>query len=210
MRELERALAEVPPTRRPTVVYAHGCRGIDDDARQWGETIAGAGDAMFAPDSLASGDRAPACGAAAPYARADLPRLAARERELRYALQQLLTLRWIDPERIVLLGFDHGAVVAAGWREPREFAGFILTGWSCTSPDVRRGLATPPDLPVLALRWTDDPRLRDPAWNGDCQVHLGARPGSRSVLLEGSGHSVAPSAEARAAVLRFLQARSFP
>ena len=73
---------------------------------------------------------------------------------------------------------------------------------------MRSGLATPLDRPVLAIRWADDPLFRDPAWNGDCEVHLPPRPASRSLVLEGTGHSTAVSPEARATVLRFLQART--
>ena len=126
---------------------------------------------------------------------------------MRYTLQQMLTLSWIVPESVFLLGFDHGGVVAAGW-PARGFAAFVITGWTCTSPDVRSGLATPLDRSVLAIRWADDPIFHDPAWNGDCEVHLPPRPASRSLVLEGRGHSTAGSPEARAAVLRFLQART--
>ena len=130
-----------------------------------------------------------------------------REAEARYALRQMLTFSWLVPESVFLLGFDQGGVVAANW-PGREFAGFIVTGWTCTSPDVRSGLATPADRPVLAIRWADDPLFRDPAWNGDCEAHLPPRPASRSLVLEGSGHSVVTSPEARAAVLRFLSAHT--
>lgn len=206
--DVERALAAVPAgTRLPAVVYVHGCRGLDDDLTQWAAVLAPAGYAVFAPDSSASGDRAAVCDAAVPYTRADIPRFARREAEVRYALQQMLTLSWIVPESVFLFGFDHGGVVAAGWPE-RGFAGVVITGWTCTSPDVRGGLATPLDRSVLAIRWADDPLFRDPAWNGDCEVHLPPRPASRSLVLEGRGHSTAASPEARAAVLRFLQART--
>ena len=208
MSAVEPTLAALPAEpRRPAVVYLHGCRGHDDDLAQWAPVLAGAGYAVFAPDSSASWDRPPMCDAGAPYLRSDIPRFARREAEARYVLRQMLTLRWIAAESVFLFGFDHGAVVAAGW-PGREFAGFVLTGWTCTSPDVRAGLATPPDRSVLAIRWEDDPVFREAAWNGDCEVHLPPRLASRSLVLDGRGHSVAGSSEARAAVLRFLQART--
>ena len=208
VREVERALAAVPAgARLPAVIYVHGCRGLDDDLAQWAGVLAAAGYAVFAPDASASGERPPVCDAATLYTRADIPRFARREAEVRYVLQQMGTLAWIVPESVFLFGFDHGGVVAAGWPE-RDFAGVVITGWTCTSPDVRSGLATPLDRPVLAIRWADDPLFRDPAWNGDCEVHLPPRPASRSLVLEGTGHSTAVSPEARAAVVRFLQART--
>ena len=206
VREVERALADVPAgTRLPSVLYVHGCRGFEDDLTQWASALTGAGYAVFAPDASVRGDRPPACDPATLYAHADIPRFTRREAEVRYTLAQMRTLLWLVPQSVFLLGFDQGGVVAAGWRE-REFAGFIVTGWTCTSPDVRAGLATPPDRPVLAIRWEEDPLFRDPAWNGDCEVHLPPRAGSRSLVLEGRGHSTASSPEAREAVLRFLNA----
>jgi dienelactone hydrolase len=206
--EVEGALAAVPVgTRVQAVLYLHGCHGFDEDLSQWASLLTAAGYAVFAPDASARGDRPPVCGASTLYTRGDLPRFAQREAEARYALRQMLTLPWVVRESVVLFGFDYGGVVAAGW-PGREFAGFIVTGWTCTSPDVRSGLATPLNRPLLAIRWEEDPLFRDAAWNGDCEVHLDARPGSRSLVLEGRGHSTAASPEARAAVLRFLQART--
>jgi len=206
--EVERVFDAIPAgTRLPSVVYLHGCRGFEDDLSAWAGVLSGAGYAVFAPDAAARGGRPPACDAATLYTRDDVPRFAQREAEVRYVVKQMWTLAWIVPESVFLLGFDHGGVVAAGWSE-RQFAGIVVTGWTCTSPDMRGGLLTPPDRPVLAIRWERDPLFRDPAWNGDCEVHLGSRPGSRSLVLEGQGHSTAASPEAREAVLRFLRAHA--
>jgi len=206
--ELERALEAIPrDPRLPSVIYLHGCRGFEDDLTTWAETLSGAGYAVFAPDARAGGGPPPACDTATLYARDDVARFAQREAEVRYVVQQMWTLAWVVPQAIFLLGFDHGGVVAAGWRE-QQFAGIVVTGWTCTAPGMRGGLLTPADRPLLAIRWERDPLFRDPAWNGDCEVHLGSRPGSRSIVLEGQGHSTATSPEAREAVLRFLRART--
>jgi len=207
VREVDRALATVSSeVTVASVVYLHGCRGFDEDLPAWAGVLSGAGYAVFAPDAAARGGPPPACGAAL-YARDDAWRFAQREADVRYVVRQLRTRLWLEPEAIVLFGFDQGGVIAAGWRE-RQFAGIVITGWTCTSPDMRAGLFTPVDRPVLAIRWEQDPFFRDPAWNGDCEVHLGPRPSSRALVLEGQGHSTAASAEAREAVLRFLRART--
>jgi dienelactone hydrolase len=203
--DVERALEARPADARlPVVLYVHGCHGLDDDLTQWASVLTAAGYAVFAPDASA---RPPGCRDATLYQRGDLAGFASREAEVRYALRQLRTLRWVVQPSVFLLGFDHGGVIVAGWRE-REFAGFIVTGWTCTSPDVRHGLFTPADRPVLAIRWAEDPRFRDPAWNGDCEAHLADRPGSRSLVLEGLGHSTAANPQAREAVVRFLRANT--
>jgi dienelactone hydrolase len=193
--------------RVPVVLYVHGCRGPDDDLTGWARALTAEGYAVFAPDGAARGDRAPGCEASRLYGRGDLERFSRREAEVRYALRQVRTLAWIAPETVFVLGFDQGAVVTAGWREP-DFAGYIVTGWTCTAPDVRSGLATPLDRPVLAIRWAEDPLFADPAWNGSCEAHLAARPDSRALVLEGRGHSTASHPDARAAVLRFLRAHT--
>jgi dienelactone hydrolase len=191
----------------PVVVYAHGCGGIDDDLRGWAELLTRHGYAVIAPDHRARGNRAPTCGGAAFYGRGDLDALATREGEIRYALRQVRTLPWVRQDAVFLLGFDHGAVVAASYTGP-PFAGYVLTGWTCTSPLPRGGLATSPARPVLAIRWARDPRFVDPAWNGDCGASLGARPASRSLVLDGAGHSTVGDERARQAVVGFLQAHT--
>jgi dienelactone hydrolase len=188
----------------PVVVYAHDCAGVDDDLRRWAEVLTGHGYAVIAPDHRARDGRAPACSAATLYGPADLPELATRDAELRYALRQVRTLPWVRQRAVFLMGVGQGAVVAAGYAGP-PFTGYVLTGWSCTSPHPRGGLATAAPRPVLAIRWADDPWLRDPAWNGDCATSLGERPSSRSIILDGTGHSVAGVEHAERAVIDFLQ-----
>lgn len=188
----------------PVVVYTHDCAGIDDDLPRWAERLTGHGYAVIAPDHRARGGRAPVCSATTLYGPADGQTLATREAEVRYALRQLRTLPWVRQTGVFLMGLGQGAVVAAGYTGP-AFTGYVLTGWSCTSPHPRGGLATATTRPVLAIRWADDPWLRDPAWNGDCATSLGERPSSRSIVLDGTGHSVAGVAHAERAVIDFLQ-----
>jgi dienelactone hydrolase len=188
----------------PVVMYAPGCGGIDDDLRRWADLLTGHGYAVIAVDHRARGGRAPTCSATRLYGAADVQALATREAEIRYALRQVRTLAWVRQRGVFLLGIGQGAVVAAGYTGP-AFTGYILTGWTCTSPHPRSGLATALDRPVLAIRWAVDPWFTDPAWNGDCGASLGARPASRSIILDGTGHSVAGDARAERAVLDFLQ-----
>jgi len=203
---MEAVAARLPAgTAIPLVVYAHGCAGLDDDVVSWADALAHAGYTVVAPDSFARAGRRVSCDGRTVYPRRDPGVLALRESEIRYAVAQARMLTWVRQASIALLGFDQGGVVVAGYRGPPVTA-YVVTGWTCTAPDVRHGLFTPPDRPVLAIRWADDPLFGDPAWNGDCGAHLDARPASRSIVLEGRGHSVAENAEAREAVLRFLQA----
>jgi dienelactone hydrolase len=198
-----------PPGPRgvPVVVYAHGCAGLDDDWRGWAELLPGHGYAVIAPDHGARGGRAPACDTPTLYGPRDVDLLVARDGEVRYALRQVRTLSWVRQQAVFLLGFDHGAVVAAAYTGP-PFTGYVITGWTCTSPHPRGQLATSPERPVLALRWARDPRFVDPAWNGDCGASLGGRPASRSLVLDGTGHSTAADERARRAVVDFLQAHT--
>jgi hypothetical protein len=202
--ELDEALRRRPPAAPiPVVLYAHGCRGIDDDLALWARALGPAGYALVAPDS----GPAPTCAPDLLYTRRDAALLARRADELRYAREQLAYLAWIRRDVVFLLGFDQGAVLVAGWRGA-PFSGYIVTGWSCTAPDVRDGLFTPPEQPVLAIRWVDDPLFSAPAWNGDCGLKAPARDDVRAVRLEGRGHSVAGDPEAQAAVLAFLRAHT--
>jgi dienelactone hydrolase len=191
----------------PLVVYAHGCAGLDDDLRDWAELLTAHGYAVIAPDHRARGGRPPACDTSPVYRPGDIDTLVARDAELRYALRQVRTLPWVRQPAVFLLGFDQGAVVAAAYTGP-PFTGYIITGWTCTSPHPRGGLATALERPVLAIRWARDPRFADPAWNGDCGARLGGRPASRSLILDGAGHSTAGDERARRAVIDFLHANT--
>lgn len=203
--EMEAVLTRLAPDAAiPLVVYVHGCAGFDDDLETWARALTSAGYALVAPDSFARAGRRSHCDGVTVYPPRDLGVLALRESEIRYAIEQARRLRWARQDAVFLLGFDQGGVVVAGYRGPPVTA-YVVTGWTCTSPDVQRGLFTPPDRPVLAIRWADDPLFGDPAWNGDCGAHLAPRPASRSIILEGRGHSVATDAQAREAVLKFLQ-----
>lgn len=192
------------PRDTPVVLYAHGCAGIDDDLRRWAEVLTGQGYAVIAPDHRARGGHEPGCSATALYGPADLPMLATRDAEIVYALRQVRVLPWVRQQGVFLMGVGQGAVVAAGYAGP-AFTGYILTGWSCTSPHPRGQLTTALTRPVLAIRWADDPWLRGPAWNGDCATSLGPRPSSRSLVLDGTGHSVAGAERAERAVVDFLR-----
>ncbi|HEX6212266.1 MAG TPA: hypothetical protein VF136_15905 [Methylomirabilota bacterium] len=192
------------PADVPVVIYAPDCADPDEDLRRWADLLTRHGYAVIAIDSRARDGRAPDCGATTLYAPADLQALATREAEIRYALRQVRTLPWVRQSSVFLLGLGRGAVVAGGYTGP-AFSGYILTGWTCTAPHPRGGLATARDRPVLAIRWAIDPWFTDPAWNGDCGASLGGRPASRSIVLEGTGHSVAGDERAQRAVLDFLQ-----
>jgi dienelactone hydrolase len=188
----------------PVVVYAHGCGGFDDDLRRWADLLTRQGYAVIAPDHQARGGRLRACSAGTLYGPGDVDTLATRDAEIHYALRQVRTLPWVRQAGVFLLGVGQGAVAAAGYGGP-PFTGYILTAWTCTSPYPRGGLMTALTRPVLAIRWAEDPWFKDPAWNGDCGASLGARPSSRSIILDGAGHSVAADERAQRAVVSFLQ-----
>jgi len=202
-----RPAGPVPERGVPVVLYAHGCAGLDDDLTRWAELLTARGYAVIAPDHQARLGGATACRAGPLYGPDAVSTFVSRDAELRYALRQVRTLPWVRQQAVFLLGFDHGGVLAAGYTGP-PFAGYIVTGWTCTSPYPRGRLATAPDRPVLAIRWERDPWFADAAWNGDCEASLAGRPASRSIVLEGTGHSVAGDARARQAVVDFLRAHT--
>ena len=188
----------------PVVIYAHDCAGPDEELRRWADLLTRHGYAVIAPDHRARAGRVHVCGGPPLYERGDVEMLATREAEIGYAVRQARTLPWVRHQAVFLLGVGQGAVVA-GAHAGSGVVGYVLTAWTCTSPHPRRGLATPPTRPVLAIRWADDPWFTDPAWNGDCEASLGSRPSSRSLILDGRGHAVIGDARAERAVVDFLR-----
>lgn len=192
-------------TRLPVVLYAHGCGGLDSDFYAWAPVLAGDGYAVVAPDSFARAWRRATCSPAAFPVRSEFEVLALRDREIAYAQRQLRTLSGVRPEAIFLFGYSQGGIATARSSTDPPFRAYVITAWGCTAPDVRNGLLIPASRPVLAIRWSSDAWLAHQSVNGDCGIAIGERPGSRSIVLEGTGHSTATDASARRAVLDFLR-----
>jgi dienelactone hydrolase len=187
-RRIDRHLAAFQATRGfPTVIYMHGCTGLS--VIGFLEQIASAGFVVVAPDSMARRYRPLQCNPWNHGPTGNLFVFDFRLAELSYALQQLRGLDWVDRDNLYLVGVSEGGVAAAIYRGDDVRARVILQ-WDCQGPAVMRGIAAPPQTPVLTMLRTGDPwysRGVATAAPRHCGEFLGFRPESRSVVLPAGG-----------------------
>ncbi len=195
--------ANVPSQEHPlpTVLYLHGCTGfIPWYDGNWAETLTAAGYAVVMPTSLAREDRPTNCDPATQRAGWAPQVHEMRLEEIKYALEQLRTVTWVDQQNIFLMGHDEGGIAVARW-SGSEFNGHIISGWKCTHPQGwLSGVHAPRTTPVLAINHQNDPWYLG-ALDGSCA----RRDNVREIILPGSGHETADSLHAREAVVQFLR-----
>lgn len=204
--EIEAALAQVDPARPlATLIYMHGCTGLGDFELL--RKIAQRGFAVVAPDSFARRYRPMQCDPKAHTGGRNVFVFDFRMAEVSYTLHRLRQLPWVDQNRLFLAGTSEGGVAAALYRGD-DFRARVIAQWTCHGAPLVRGLAAPPNEPVLAVVRADDPWYdprRTPGQRGDCGAYMGDRPRSESIVLRnGPGHNVFDDPKATRRVLDFL------
>jgi dienelactone hydrolase len=157
----------------PVVLFAHGCRGLDEDAADLMRLVASHGFVAVAPDHFARPDAGAACRAgpmrpiASPrqarrdggYARvlpAEWSRppeplyVAQRLEEVNLALARLRAMRWVDPDGIYLVGHSLGRGTADLWPTQRLAAVAVL-GQDCRGARASTLADLPLAVPVLPV-----------------------------------------------------------
>lgn len=200
---IRETLAALPPGRKfPAVLYLHGCAGMGPGNFDYMYLLAGQGYAVVAPDSFAREYRPLTCD---PRTQRGIPGAPIREvvvmrvREIRYALEQIQRLAWVDQKNVFLMGQSQGGGAAAVF-SGRGFNGVIVSGTRCGF-----GLRTPPETPLLTIYSESDPwgQGQDPR---GCEERA-ARAG-RTIefhLFEGSAHVLAGNERARDLIRAFLK-----
>ena len=191
----------------PIVLYMHGCTGIGNRERKFGQQLAEAGFVFLAPDSMARSFRPLQCDPKQQTGGQNLFVFDFRMAELSYALSRLLDLAWADSESLFLMGGSEGAVAAALYRGS-EFRARVLFQWTCHGAPLIRGIAAPLDEPILAIvnqgdPWYDHDHTVGQA--GHCGGFFGDRENSESMVLERLGtHDILALVEIRNKIQRFM------
>ena len=182
---LHERLAVMPAgTRLPTIIYVHGCNGLD-----WGRgaslfgRLRRAGYALIAPDSFARHHRPRMCHAQDEWT--DAIRLG----EIRHAAEQARWLPWVDADNLFLIGHSEGAMYVAAY-EGDEFKARVAAANTCS-----RGVNGAETSPLL-VTWSDHDRRRGPRDLCD--------DATERLVIEGTAHWVLTQPEVRRAVQAFL------
>ena len=181
----------LPGSKLPAVIYLHGCAG-NKNGDYWWHQLKRYNVAFFAPDSM-SRPRRPLCGSG----NMKNLRIPMRTAELRYALQQLEGVEWIDHDRIILIGFSEGSQTAAA-SAAQKFRAVVLMGTNCRfsggSPRAASKVA------VLSLMGKNDHYYEGVG----CRITRRLR-GSASIVIADTGHNLRNNQAALDELHRFLQ-----
>lgn len=191
----------------PVLIYLHGCTGIyGPHDLSWASYIADQGFIVILPDSMARPGRVSNCdpklkGPSGAFAKAGQY----RQEEIAYALTQVMASPWADKKNIFLMGHSEGGVATARSPHP-EFAGKIISGWTCTNKNfpANDGIQSPKNLPILAVAYTDDEWRKGKFTEGRCADKADGRMNFRQIDLDGWLHSTYGNADARKGVKEFL------
>lgn len=206
---------ESAPTaaRYPTVVYMHGCAGINYIAHETGAFLAEAGYAVIMPDSFARADKPKSCDPVTLEAGMHRAVLGWRHAEAMHAISSVRGLPWVNGDALFLMGLSEGGITVATLPTAGVRAR-IVEGWTCHAgwPEYH-GLSAPADEPVLSLVGSDDPWFHLPVLQGECGAFMSSDAASRSIVYRpphalADDHYVSWHADARAAILDFLELHS--
>jgi dienelactone hydrolase len=186
-------------SRLPTVLFAHGCSGFGDGGRVNARLLATAGYAVFAPASFARPGRPRTCDA---KTRRTIVSEAVSERvramrtaEIRYALERLADVPWVDPDNLFLVGHSQGGGAVAAY-VGGGIKARVISGSTCA-----RGYGAAPGDPVLAVYSTNDPWFANQS--GRCRDRA-AGTALEIVELPGREHLVGGTPEGGRAIVEFL------
>jgi dienelactone hydrolase len=209
------ALRALPArTFKATIVYLHGCDGINAISLDTADLLAAAGYLVVLPDSFARLDKPVSCLAAAWRGGLHRDVLAWRQAEADRAIREARSLPAVDADEIFLYGLSEGAIAAATYRG-QTLRGRVIEAWTCHAgwPEYR-GLNAEPGEAVLSLTSENDPWFQDPFLRGDCGDSIGvSTPLRRSVVFRpphpaASQHDLLWNADARREVFDFLKRAS--
>jgi len=191
----------------PVLIYLHGCTGIyGPHDLSWASYIADQGFIVVLPDSMARPGRISNCDPKLKVPSGAFSKAGQyRQEEITYALSQVMASPWADKKNIFLMGHSEGGVATARSPHP-EFAGKIISGWTCTNKNnpANDGIHSPKNLPILAVAYTDDEWRKGKFTDGRCADKAEGRTNFRQIDLDGWLHATYGNADARKGVKEFL------
>jgi len=209
---VQERLALLPPrVTWPTVVFLHGCTGIQAPERRIAGMLTRMGYAVILPNSQARSNRPSDCDVGTGEWGLAPAVHYLRRAELRDAMSRARSLSWVDVDNLFLGGFGEGAKAVALWGGPEDVAAYLITGWTCIAPPKLEwlgGLRLPAGRPVLAIVTRDDPYYRDIEPKGSCGGMAAGSSEMTSLVIDGSVHNVFVYPETWLVLVEFMLAHT--
>jgi endonuclease YncB( thermonuclease family)/dienelactone hydrolase len=195
----------------PTVVFQHGCAGIQAPERRVAGMLTRMGFAVVLPNSFARPQRPVDCVVGTgEWGLAPNVHLL-RRAELVDAMSRVRALPWVDTANLFLGGFGEGARSVALWGGQEDVSGYLITGWTCSAPpglEWLDGLRLPADRPLLAIVARDDPYYRRSARRGSCDGRATDGGAGTSLVIDGTVHNVFVYPESWLTLVEFMLAHT--
>lgn len=143
-------------TGKPAILIVHDWMGLNDHAKEKAEELAKMGYVAFAVDIYGKGVRPQNVEEAKTQAtkyKSDIPLLRAR---IMAAYDKLLTLKNVDPKKVVIIGYCFGGTTALELMRsgaPLAGAGIFHGGLSTPNPKDANNIKGP----ILVMHGADDP-----------------------------------------------------
>ena len=196
---------------QPAIVYLHDCgHGYNDpEARQQIKFMASLGYIVFVPDSYARDDRPRSCDV---ETRTLDPELShswiheLRRNEALFAIEQVLTLPWIDHSKIYLGGAGEGADVVL------QLEHEALAGRFAVSPSCTYDVLHTPTTPTLIVRSDGDLWYDVEHWPeavGACETTFRQDTSVEIVVVDGALHDPLIYPEAKTRFWNFMVRAAF-
>ena len=192
--------------RFPVVLYLHGCTAFQTSEEDFGRLLASEGFVFIAPNSMARSYRPLQCDPETSTGGFNRFVFDFRMAEISYAVQQLQSFRWVDQEKLFLVGGSEGAVAAALYRGD-EFKARVVFQWTCHGAPIVAGISGTAE-PMLAIinrqdPWYDAEHTR--GQTGDCGAFFSGLESSQSMVFDIPGvHSLFERPRVRRAIVDFL------
>jgi dienelactone hydrolase len=199
-----------PQYPQPAIIFLPDCdyRYNDPEARQQIKFMASLGYVVWAPDSFARENRPTSCDLQERRFESDAPNEQIHElrrEEANYAIAQVLSLPWVDRDRIFLVGAGEGADALLSF-DHEALAGRIAVSPSCTFG------ATQVRIPTFVMRADRDVWYDSEHWpeaTDACERLFRNDPGVEIATVSGALHDPLIYPEARTRFSNFIIRAAF-
>ena len=153
----------------PLALMVHGCFGIGQEQIEQAKMLTARGYVAFMPSYYGRLKAIQLCGGNAAgeiqFHRVTPQRVQLRLDEVDFALGKARALPFVRPDRTLVSGHSMGGITIGNMKRT-DVTGYVISGWGCNPAASRR---PPKEVPLLAMRFRDDPWLND---NFQCDAGL--------------------------------------